>query len=172
MLVCLPFHPASSPSWGVLFQPTWTCLPAHHPRPPWVPYPHHQMRRGFAHPLRRFRSEASVREDAVQPQENLDPRLELALSVGVPVRVGVGGGEGDASELLDEPLTHAKSQPNLLLMGPDAARLSSPAKVVSSSSSHGQQRADMFVNVRGVAGRVQGLHIPRSGLQLFLRVRI
>ncbi|XP_069942855.1 uncharacterized protein [Cherax quadricarinatus] len=131
-----------------------------------------KMRRGFAHPLRRFRSEASVREDAVQPQENLDPRLELALSVGVPVRVGVGGGEGDASELLDEPLTHAKSQPNLLLMGPDAARLSSPAKVVSSSSSHGQQRADMFVNVRGVAGRVQGLHIPRSGLQLFLRVRI
>ncbi|XP_069167255.1 uncharacterized protein [Procambarus clarkii] len=132
-----------------------------------------KMRRGFAHPLRRFRSEANVREDAeVQPQ-NLHPRLELALSVGTPVRVGVGGGEGDASELLDTPLTHAKSQPNLLLMGPDAARLSSAAKVVSSNSSgHGQQRADIFVNVRGVAGRVQGLHIPRSGLQLFLRVRI
>ncbi|XP_071551358.1 uncharacterized protein [Panulirus ornatus] len=141
-----------------------------------------KMRRGFVHPLRRFRSEANMRDDlspGVQTKESLDPRLQLALSVGVPVRVGVGGGEGDASELLDPPLTHAKSQPNLLLMASDAARLSSSTKVASSSSSggnnsnvHGQQRSDVFVNVRGVAGGVQGLHIPRSGLQLFLRVRI
>lgn len=62
----------------------------------------------------------------VQPKETLDPRLQLALSVGVPLRVGVGGGEGDASELLDPPLTHAKSQPNLLLMASDAARRKIP----------------------------------------------
>ncbi|KAG7176891.1 putative Tricalbin-1-like, partial [Homarus americanus] len=162
------------------FLPSWTCC-VHlwkccSPLPTLDTLTHLQMRRGFAHPLRRFRSEANVREDPeVRPQENLDPRLELALSVGMPLRVGVGGGEGDASELLDGPLTHAKSQPNLLLMAPEAARLSSSAKVMSSnnsSSGHGQQRADVFVNVRGVAGMVQGLHIPRSGLQLFLRVRI
>ncbi|XP_037798537.1 uncharacterized protein LOC119593658 [Penaeus monodon] len=34
------------------------------------------------------------------------------------------------------------------------------------------QRPGVFLNVRGVAGQVQGLHIPRSGLQLFLRVRV
>lgn len=34
------------------------------------------------------------------------------------------------------------------------------------------QRPGVFLNVRGIAGQVQGLHIPRSGLQLFLRVRV
>ena len=101
------------------------------------------MCRGLAHPLRRFRSEANVREEQQQQQHEEEeeeeeedrcrdlrdgphhphhhPRLQLSLSVGVPVRVGVGGGEGDASELLggDGPLSHAKSQPNLLL---EAAR--------------------------------------------------
>lgn len=100
------------------------------------------MRRGFAHPLRRFRSEANVNGDTplcpvvVQSQEQKEetdsvsphrhhhhPRLALALSVGgEPGRVGVGGGEGDASELLDVPLSHTKSQPNLLLMTAGVAR--------------------------------------------------
>ncbi|KAK8377710.1 hypothetical protein O3P69_013981 [Scylla paramamosain] len=95
--------------------------------------------RGLAHPLRRFRSEANVRGEQQQQEEEEEeeegcqelqdsphhphhhPRLQLSLSVGVPVRVGVGGGESDASELLggDAPLSHAKSQPNLLL---EAAR--------------------------------------------------
>lgn len=97
------------------------------------------MCRGLAHPLRRFRSEANVRGEQQQQEEEEEeeegcqelqdsphhshhhPRLQLSLSVGVPVRVGVGGGESDASELLggDAPLSHAKSQPNLLL---EAAR--------------------------------------------------
>ncbi|XP_050719248.1 uncharacterized protein LOC126999964 isoform X5 [Eriocheir sinensis] len=165
-----------------------------------------KVRRGLAHPLRRFRSEANVREEQQRQQEEEEEeeelegsghdlrgsmhhsshhsRLQLSLSVGVPVRVGVGGGESDASELLggDAPLSHAKSQPNLLL---EAARLSSSTKALSSSNNMNNnnnnnnssgssipQRAEVFVNVHGVARRVQGLHIPRSGLQLFLRVRI
>lgn len=44
--------------------------------------------------------------------------------------------------------------------------------VNNNNSSSIPQRPEVFTNVRGVAKRVQGLHIPRSGLQLFIRVRI
>lgn len=87
------------------------------------------MRRGFAHPLRRFRSEANVRDAPnlsaeVSTSESSGSHADMNLSVGISsgMRVGVGGGEGDASELLDLPLSHAKSQPNLLLLPGDANR--------------------------------------------------
>ncbi|XP_047478110.1 uncharacterized protein LOC125031428 isoform X1 [Penaeus chinensis] len=136
-----------------------------------------KMRRGFAHPLRRFRSEANVRDAPnlsaeVSTSESSGSHADMNLSVGISsgMRVGVGGGEGDASELLDLPLSHAKSQPNLLLLPGDANRSTSSTKVgVTNSLS---QRPGVFLNVRGIAGQVQGLHIPRSGLQLFLRVRV
>ncbi|XP_064085021.1 uncharacterized protein LOC135200357 isoform X2 [Macrobrachium nipponense] len=135
-----------------------------------------KMRRGFAHPLRRFRSEASVRDaptlsPEVQSCESPEPHVELTLSgISTGMRLGVGGGEGDASELLDATLSHAKSQPNLLLLPCNNNRSTASTKL-SGESGH-VHRVDVFMNVRGVAGRVQGLHIPRSGLQLFLRVRI
>ncbi|KAK7065907.1 hypothetical protein SK128_016336, partial [Halocaridina rubra] len=137
-----------------------------------------KMRRGFAHPLRRFRSEANVRDAPatlsspdVQSCESPEPHVELTLAgIGTGMRLGVGGGEGDASELLDATLGHAKSQPNLLLLPCNTNQSASSTKL-GSESGH-IHRMDVFTNIRGVAGRVQGLHIPRSGLQLFLRVRI